>query len=215
MNKTMALGLVQLAGPAALELLFAPTRLVVQNRPVHEEYTLAGRPFVGACWHQHILFFAWYFSWRRVCVMVSRSFDGELIARVLTRRGFKCVRGSSSRGGREALDELIDHCRQGWTGAIVADGPRGPARAAKIGPVIAARRSGLPLILIACHFDKALYARSWDRTAIPLPGCTVTIRYADPIFVPPDRTEAEYEAIRRQLEETLNRMSDALQKRFA
>lgn len=210
LTKTLALGLGQVAGPAVLDLLFAPTRLVIQNRAVHEAYTLAGRPYIGAVWHQHILFFAWYFSWRRVCVMVSRSFDGELIARILTRRGFKCARGSSTRGGREALEDLVEHCRRGWTGAIVADGPRGPAREAKIGPVIAARRSGLPLIAVACRFDRALYARSWDRTAVPLPGCTVTLRYADPVFVPPNAGEAEYETIRRRLQETLNLMTDEL-----
>ena len=94
--------------------------------------------------------------------MVSRSKDGELVARSLHRLGYKTVRGSSSAGGREALSELTDLVRAGWGSAIIADGPRGPARQAKIGCVLAGRNSGAPLIPWGCYATPNIRARNWD-----------------------------------------------------
>src|SRR6185295_4715210 len=94
-----------------------------------------------------------YFRGRKIVVMVSRSKDGELVARALHRLGYRTARGSSSKGGREALAELTDLVREGWGAAIVADGPRGPARKAKIGCVLAARGTGAPVLPWCCHAE--------------------------------------------------------------
>ena len=54
-------------------------------------------------WHQCVLPCTVYFRYSHAVILVSRSFDGELITRILKRFGYDAVRGSSSRGAREGL----------------------------------------------------------------------------------------------------------------
>ena len=106
------------------------------------------------------------------------------------------MRGSSSRGGPQALAELTDLVRSGWGSAIVADGPRGPAQQAKIGCVLAARNSGTPLIPWACHAEPNMRAKNWDRTMIPKPFARITVAFGDPIFVPAGADRKTCESMR-------------------
>ncbi|MBI3854577.1 MAG: lysophospholipid acyltransferase family protein [Planctomycetes bacterium] len=152
--------------------------------------------FVGVVWHKDFLFALDFFRRRKIVVMVSRSKDGELVARALHRLGYRTVRGSSSAGGREALGELTDLVRSGWGSAIIADGPRGPAKQAKIGCVLAGRNSGAPLIPWGCHAEPNLSLRNWDRTMIPKPFARITVAFGDPIRVPAGATREECEALR-------------------
>ena len=78
-------------------------------------------------WHQCVLACAWYYRSTHATILISQSFDGELITRTLECFGYRAVRGSSSRGGREGLIALRRVLDNG-TPAIfhTADGPRGP-----------------------------------------------------------------------------------------
>jgi lysophospholipid acyltransferase (LPLAT)-like uncharacterized protein len=49
---------------------------------------------------------------------------------------------------------------------------------------------------------------SWDRFLVPYPTGRGLFLWGAPIRVPPDATEAELEAKRRELEEALNRITD-------
>ena len=77
-------------------------------------------------WHQCVLPCAFYFRGSGAVILISRSFDGELITRILKLFGFDAVRGSSSRGGREGLLGLAHVIGSGRTAIFTADGPRGP-----------------------------------------------------------------------------------------
>ena len=95
----------------------------------------ARRPLIYAVWHGRILIVPWLNARlrrsegaRRVRVLASRSRDGQLMADFARRFGLDVVRGSSSRGGVEALRELARAIRAGEDVAVVPDGPRGPAR---------------------------------------------------------------------------------------
>lgn len=182
--------------PAALRGLLATCSLRVLNRRVREEYVDAGRPFVGVVWHKDFLVVLDYFRRRGLAVMVSRSRDGELVARALRRLGYATVRGSSSAGGREALAALKAHVLGGRGSAIVADGPRGPARRAKMGCVVAARDTGAPILTAVCAASPCLRLRNWDRTEIPLPGARIVLAFGEPMFVPKEASPAECERLR-------------------
>jgi lysophospholipid acyltransferase (LPLAT)-like uncharacterized protein len=165
----------------------------VLGRKVMEKYLDGSDGFVGVLWHKDFLFALDFFRRHKIVVMVSRSKDGELVARALHRLGYRTVRGSSSRGGREALAELNDLIRKGWGSAIIADGPRGPARQAKIGCVLAARNSGAPMIPVCCHAEPNITAKNWDGTLIPKPFARITVSFGEPIYVPAgaDREKCE------------------------
>jgi hypothetical protein len=145
--------------------------------------------------------------------MISRSRDGEMIARALRRTALTAVRGSSSAGGREALDELIAAVRSGRPGAFAVDGPRGPARQVKPGVVTAAQRTGVPIVPLSFAARRTVEAGSWDRTLIPLPGTRAVLAFGEPIAVPADAGDEARERIRRQLEQLLDQMEQECARR--
>jgi hypothetical protein len=141
---------------------------------------------------------------RPVVALVSRSRDGELLARALPRLGLAVVRGSSSRGGAEGLRAVVRRLRSGGVDAAFAvDGPRGPAGAVRPGALAAARAAGGHVVPLACAARPALvFARSWDRFELPLPFARVVVAVGEPIA--PSRPDAlgalaaELAALRRR-----------------
>ena len=194
---------VPAVAPHVVRGLMSTCSLRVLGGEVKERYVDGKDGFVGVVWHKDFLFALDFFRRRKIVVMVSRSKDGELVARALHRLGYKTVRGSSSAGGREALGELTDLVRAGWGSAIIADGPRGPARKAKIGCVLAGRNSGAPLIPWGCHADPNVTLRNWDRTMIPKPFGRITVAFGKPIYVRAHAPRQECEAIRDQVDDRM------------
>ena len=105
--------------------------------------------YILAFWHSHLLLMLHSRYKRPISVMISRSKDGEYIARVFDWYGVDSARGSSTRGGGAALRELLREAREGKNLVFTPDGPKGPARIAKDGVVYAAKMSGLPIVPIA------------------------------------------------------------------
>jgi lysophospholipid acyltransferase (LPLAT)-like uncharacterized protein len=130
---------------------------------------------VFAFWHCSMLTCAHRFRDLDIAILISRSFDGELIARTVERLGFLAVRGSSSRGGAAGLKGMAEAYAAGHRCAFTADGPRGPARIAKAGPVQLAELVGATWIgAYHAEADRAWHLKSWDQFAIPQPFSTVT-----------------------------------------
>ncbi|MDQ2834912.1 MAG: lysophospholipid acyltransferase family protein [Acidobacteriota bacterium] len=134
-------------------------------------------PAVYAFWHRCLLACAWRFRNHGVTILISRSFDGELVARTVERLGFIAIRGSSSRDGAAGLRNLYRAFLEGHYCAITADGPRGPALVAKSGVVQLARLAASPVSAFYAHPHHAWEARSWDRFLIPKPFSRVTIAW--------------------------------------
>ncbi len=176
------------------------------KRVFHEEYdgALRGETTIFVSFHQGLIYFVHHFRDRNGVVMVSRSRDGELVSAILRRLGFRPVRGSSSRGGKDALQEMIPFLREGLaSGGLVCDGPRGPYGEPKIGIVLLARESGRPLVPCAFWMSRKVLARNWDRTLVPLPFSRICFGYGQPIFVPAGTSREECEDIRRELGERI------------
>ncbi len=205
-------GLLQLVGSFLLRRLVGTCRVSVFNREIGFRLLsrIAEQPIVGAVWHQTMIPAVAYFGPLPLYIMVSRSKDGEIAARIAQGFGLGSVRGSSSSGGREALRTLIDHLRSGRSAVFICDGPRGPARIAKIGAVVAARETGAPILPVALAMSRPWLLKSWDRTAIPKPGSRIGIMFSEPFLVPRDATNDDCERIRVALQERLCAMEAAL-----
>jgi lysophospholipid acyltransferase (LPLAT)-like uncharacterized protein len=169
---------------------------------------ISGRLWVG--WHASFLAAAHGLRDRELVVCVSRSRDGERIAGVLRELGYAPpVRGSSSRSGTSALRQLLRRLDAGESVGLLVDGPRGPARRAKLGAVSLAPLARDPITPVGIAAWPARRARSWDRALLPLPFARVAWVAGDPIPVPPEADEAEQERIRARLERVLDALTCA------
>lgn len=123
---------------------------------------------------------------RRLAVMVSMSRDGQIIAGIIEHFGFKVIRGSTTRGGKAALREMVKALKDDFDGAFTPDGPRGPRCEVQPGVVVLSRLTGLPIVPICIDFSHKLVLRSWDRMIIPLPFSHAVYRVGEPIVVDAD-----------------------------
>ncbi len=171
--------------------------------PEHPSHT--GR-FIYAFWHESILAMIGLRQPRRMTVLVSQHRDGEYVAQVAQRLRARVVRGSSTRGGREALVAMQRAARRGHL-LITPDGPRGPRRELQVGAVLLAARTGLPVVPVGFGFTNAWRARSWDRFAVPRPFTEVTCYVAAPIHVPRDQAPEQLDAWRSRVQSVLSACS--------
>jgi len=160
----------------------------------------SGRQPVMAFWHGRILPATVYFRRRGIVVITSENFDGEWIARIIQRFGYGTARGSTSRGARKAMLQLVRDMERGRPAGFTLDGPRGPARVAQPGAVWLARATGNPVLPFHLEAARHWTMRSWDRTQVPKPFSTVTLVVGEPIDVPRDATDAQVEQTRVELE---------------
>jgi lysophospholipid acyltransferase (LPLAT)-like uncharacterized protein len=186
--------------PPVLRALLSTCSLRIHNRKIWEQFVIPQRAYIGLVWHQNFLFVVDCFRHQKIVAMVSRSKDGEIVSRTMHRLGYRTARGSSSAGGGGALLEVTKLLREGWTAAMVADGPRGPARSSKLGPVIASKESGVPMIPVTVHAAPAWYLRNWDRTMIPKPFSRIVLGFGEPMTVPADATREECERWRETVD---------------
>lgn len=193
--------------PRAVSLYFKllewTTRKIFLNTE-YEEQICKKRPFTCACFHGTMLYPVYYCRRYPGVVMVSRSWDGELIDRCLRRWGYDSTRGSSSRGGKEALRELIDMVKKrNYCSGLAVDAPRGPAEKVKMGIVIVARETGQPVVPLVSWATRQIQFRSWDRMILPLPFSTIVMAWGKPIEVPPGLNHEDYERLRQDVEKSL------------
>lgn len=136
-------------------------------------------PVAFVIWHNRLFLvseiFRRYRQRRPIYALVSASKDGAWLEAFFSLVGIRCVRGSSSRLGREAVTALVNVVRAGNDIGITPDGPRGPRYDFKAGGVIVARRARTPVLLIGAQFQKGRQLRSWDGFWLPRPFSRVRL----------------------------------------
>jgi lysophospholipid acyltransferase (LPLAT)-like uncharacterized protein len=157
----------------------------------------SGQPIL-ALWHGRILAATLYFRDHGVVAMTSENFDGEWVARLMRRFGYRAARGSTSRGGGRALVHLRRELRGGSPVAFTVDGPLGPAREAQPGAVWLAGSTGHPVVPFHIEASEFWTVKSWDRHQIPKPGSRVAIAIGEPIHVD-STSDRAVEAARQDL----------------
>ena len=178
-------------------------RLRVENEKPWMDHLRAGGRVLLCVWHQQFFSFIRYFRTYAPYhpgLMISQSKDGELIAGVANLTGWQTVRGSSSRGGRRALVQMIRQLRANGLAAHIVDGPRGPAGIVKEGAVYLAQGGGAVIVPAYTVAEKAWILKSWDRFLLPRPFSKVTIKYGDMIHLDPAEDARMVEKQRSYLE---------------
>lgn len=206
-------GLITGLAGAILRAWFGTCRSQVLSSEAYDKYIVQGRSAIGVTWHRGAIFFLYYTGFLKPAIMISRSKDGDLLARFTAGMGGVPVRGSSSRGGLAALREMAEYLQGGRPryAATVADGPRGPRYEAKKGMIALAMKTGLPLLPIMWSANRQwVFKKSWDHTILPKPFARVYLKAGRELFYPPAMSPEELEVARRELEDELNRLKDEL-----
>ena len=174
------------------------------------EYLEAARAISGKVlfvfWHSRILGLTYTHRFNNAGIMVSKSFDGEWIARIVQRLGYHVFRGSASRDGAPALLEMLKSDKMGDL-ALTVDGPKGPAEKVKPGAVVLASLSGFPLVPITVRSSKAWRIKSWDRLIVPKPFSTVEVAMGHHIMVPENAGRDEIARFAQETEVAINGIS--------
>ena len=181
-------------------------RFKLENEHIWSDHMGDGGAVVLCCWHQQFFSAIRHFqNYRRYRppLMISRSTDGEIIAGVARRTGWDPVRGSSSRGGKDALTAMIEKLKERKVAAHIVDGPRGPMGKIKPGVIRLAQMGEAAIIPFYTTADRAWYFNSWDRFMIPKPFANVTLRFGDIFPVKQTMSEEEFEQQRLNLEEIM------------
>jgi lysophospholipid acyltransferase (LPLAT)-like uncharacterized protein len=162
-------------------------------------------PDIFCFWHQCVLPCTVYFRRTRATILISQSFDGELITRTLNMFGFRAVRGSSSRGSREGLLGLKSVIERGDCAIFTADGPRGPIYRTKAGPIKLAALTGARIGAFHLEPEHAWVMKSWDRFLVPRPFTRIAVSWARWTIVPAELSEIEFENKREELNAAIER----------
>ena len=194
-------------GGALLNGLLSSCRFERGGEEHYERIWAAGKPVIFVLWHGRLLPGTYFHRHQRLVTLISQHRDGDYIASVVEGWGYHAARGSSSRGGSDAMRQLVRSVKSGRSVAVTPDGPRGPREEMKTGPISLAQLTGAPLIPVACGASRAWFFGGWDRFLIPKPFARLRIRYAEPIEVPRDANPAAVEAIREAAEARLRALT--------
>jgi lysophospholipid acyltransferase (LPLAT)-like uncharacterized protein len=206
--------LLAIVGAKILRLLLLTLRMDVEDRAGLGGNT-AKNPVIICFWHNRILGITLAFLRRYpgrfrkgVHVLTSASRDGEILAQIAGQFGMGAVRGSSSRRGSRALRELVALVGQGCDIAITPDGPRGPRYSLGPGAISLAQLTSTPIVLMHAKFSRCFRMKTWDGFIIPLPFSKVSVTVDDPIRVPRELSNEEFEAVRSRVETLLQNEAD-------
>lgn len=179
-----------------------------------EPFLADGRPVIPCFWHQQIIAAAVSLLELRpkglnLGFLVSPSRDGEIPAKVFSRRGVAVIRGSSSRTGARAMRDLyLAISRDGISPCNTPDGPRGPLYHFKTGPLMLAQMTGAPVVPVAAAASRYRQFNSWDRFRLPKWGCRLALVFGEPRFVDKQTPAEQLETGAASLGEDLMRLSE-------
>ena len=195
-----------------MRFLHASSRKRYDGLEVLQAQFSSGQPCIIVAWHnRNILGPFGYLAHRprgRIfSPLASASRDGSLAAAAMDNLGVQCIRGSSSRGGAQALREMLRAVKKGHDLGITPDGPRGPKYKVQPGVIAAARLTGIPIIPMTYQAARKKELGSWDAMIVPHPFTRLQYVYGAPFTVPREASETELEALRLQLENELLRIN--------
>ncbi|MEA1928864.1 MAG: lysophospholipid acyltransferase family protein [Candidatus Auribacterota bacterium] len=179
------------------------------EKPVWE-YFQSGNNLIFAFWHSRFLMMPFlyrnYFRKDRMAVIVSQSRDGEIVGRFLDCFNIRSIRGSSSRGGKRAMVNLMRSVKDGWDVAVTPDGPRGPRYKVQDGILTLASVTGVPILPASYAASLRFIVRSsWDHFRFPFPASRIKLVFGEPLPVGKNLKDKKRAALRDELQRRLRK----------
>jgi len=173
----------------SIAVLRTTLRVELLNSERYADLKARRVPILFALWHGRMFLPIDAHRNEGIVTMASKSQDGNIISRWLENNGYLVTRGSTSRGGSEALRRMVRHVRSGHNVALTVDGPKGPARVVQSGVVRLARMTDAWILPISFSSSFPLFLRSWDRYLLPKPFSRNVVAYGEPFAVPQEMSD--------------------------
>lgn len=190
-----------------LRLIFATCRRRFVAYPGTNAYDpdIPGR-FLFSVWHDELVFPLFMAKPHHMSALVSKHQDGSYLSESMHLLNVEPYRGSSSRGGAQAVRQLFDVAQTQHI-TITPDGPRGPRHVLKEGIVFLASRTGLPVVPVAYGCRRGFRIQgSWTDMLIPLPFTTVYGILGEPISVPPELSRERLLDVTARVQQAMERL---------
>lgn len=190
-------------------LVRATSRWVDENEEMTAEAWAGSKPVIIAFWHNRL--FLMPYCWSSSApfhMLISSHADGRLISKTASWFGISTVTGSSSKGGTQAMRELVRHLNAGTSVGITPDGPRGPRMRAGDGAIALAKLSGATILPAAVATSGRQVLSTWDKLIVPLPFTRGARVWGTPISVSKDCTAEDSTRLREKLEQSLIAVSN-------
>jgi lysophospholipid acyltransferase (LPLAT)-like uncharacterized protein len=146
---------------------------LTSKKTFHIDGEITPHQHVVVCWHGELLCspqaYRKYHPHQKASGIISRHFDGEIIARILGFFSIRPLRGSSSKGAKQVLLEAFRALKEGDDLLVTPDGPRGPRHHISDGAIALARKAGLPIMAVNYIPSRYWQVDSWDKFVIPKP----------------------------------------------
>lgn len=165
-------------------------------------------------WHGRIFIVPYFFRRRGIMPLISPSKDGEIAAQIMSRWGYRIIRGSSSHALIRVWSEMKRELQSGRELIIVPDGPRGPNRKMKLGALRLAQETGAILVPFTFSTLRKKFLRSWDNFLIFYPFSRVVAMYGEHFTVNPGLEDDELEREREKIERFMVHMDERADRFF-
>lgn len=153
-------------------------------------------------------------------VLISLSRGAYLIKLICKYFKVNVIEGSANRdgkdkGGRESIKKILNLLKQPNTCfAIAPDGSIGPRMRCSAGLASIALLSRLDVTPLAYSAKRIYTVNSWDKFTFPLPFNHITAKMGAPIAHAENGKRKETEALRLEIENTLNELTWELDTQY-
>ncbi|MGE0473568.1 MAG: lysophospholipid acyltransferase family protein [Nitrospirales bacterium] len=130
----------------AIRLFGKSMRLFTVGESRVDDLYRQGQRIIIAFWHGRQVMMPLAYRGSCASILISQHRDGELMARIMKSFGFGAVRGSTTRGGVQAIRQLIREGQSGGDLVVTPDGPKGPACRVQQGVLYVAKMTGFPIV---------------------------------------------------------------------
>lgn len=195
-----------------VRLVWLTSRWEILGKEYPDQYWDQNKPIIACFWHGRLLMmFKSWFGQHKLHMLISSHPDGQIIARTTQNFGYGWIVGSSNRGGRAALLNILKTLKNGDSVGVTPDGPRGPRYKANLGIVQMARLAKVDLLPVSYSSTRGVFMKSWDRFLLPLPFGKGVFMYG-PLIKVAESSETD-EELCQQLEESLQELTQKADQR--
>ena len=201
--------LISLLGSLYVLFVYKTSTINLKNRKNIDRLFKKKESFIYAFWHDQLLIcpLTWQSEFE-IKVLISKHRDGDIIARLISKLGFKAIRGSThksgktkNKGGLTSARQMIKSLKNGISIGISPDGPKGPRHKVSDGILSISRLSNSSILPVGIGFKKKWVLNTWDKFIIPKPFNQITIIWGEPL--PALKNEKNINQIKSKLESTM------------